>query len=223
MPDRASTAGKHGHGGILVAALGDSIAAGSPLWDPSARVRASMGAAVNPESEFEYWASKADPRLRFRNCGVFGERTGEIARRLDDCARGASVLIVQGGINDIARAPSGGRRVLARAVGRAERNLLAMVRRGKRMGLRVLLANVLPWNNGYPLAVAPINTLNRGIDAIGRREHVPILDFYGTLEDPNQIGQMRPDWTIDGDHPSIAGYALLGEHAVAPALRRLFR
>lgn len=87
----------------LVAALGDSITAGSPLWDPDAGVKERIGVALEPESQFEYWAQL---RLRgeatFRNCGVFGERTDQIAARLDRCARGGDVLVVQGGINDIA-------------------------------------------------------------------------------------------------------------------------
>ena len=37
--------------------------------------------------------------------GVYGERTDEIAQRLDECAAGAEVLVVQGGINDIAQGP----------------------------------------------------------------------------------------------------------------------
>jgi hypothetical protein len=34
---------------------------------------------------------------------------------------------------------------------------------------------------------------------------------------------MRPDLTVEGSHPSIDGYALLGQQAVAPALRRIER
>ena len=66
------------------------------------RLRAPTRAA-----RYEYWAALADPRLRFRNCGVFGERTDEIAERLEPCAAGAEVLVVQGGINDIAQSLAG--------------------------------------------------------------------------------------------------------------------
>ena len=81
------------------------------------------------------------PGVTSQNCGVPGERTDQIAARLPACARGADALIVQGGINDIAQ----GRRALA-----AADELRAMVRRGKALGLRVGLADVLPWNNGHP-------------------------------------------------------------------------
>jgi lysophospholipase L1-like esterase len=186
---------------LVVAALGDSITAGSPLWDPDATVREQIGPSLDERSQFEYWASREDPSLEFRNCGVFGERTDEIAQRLQECADGADALIVQGGINDIAQGMS---------PEVAAGNLDSMVQAGKGMGLTVALTEVLPWNNGHPAADGPISHLNRLIAGIGEEEDVPVLHFYGVLEDPKEPGLMREDLTIDGDHPSIAGYRLLG-------------
>lgn len=190
---------------IVVVALGDSISAGSPGWDPDPGVR-DRQRAHDPESQWEHWAGLADPRLSFRNCGVYGERTDEIAARLDACAAGADVLIVQGGINDIAQ---------RRRVEPAAENLRRMVRRGRELGLRVALVDVLPWNNGWPGAEAPIRRLNELVRAIGCEEGVAVLSFYETLEDPARPGRMRPEWTSDGDHPSVEGYRLLGERAFA--------
>ncbi len=181
----------------LVAALGDSITAGSPLWDPAA-------GSGDPTSQYEYWASLKDPSLEFRNCGVYGERTDEIALRLERCAEGAEVLIVQGGINDIAQGGS---------IDRAAENLLGMVRAGKARGLRVAVAELLPWNNGYPQADPKIRMLNELIHDLGAAENVPVLPFYETLEDDERPGRMRESWTDDGDHPSIEGYRRLGELA----------
>ena len=181
----------------LVAALGDSITAGSPLWDPGARTG-------DPTSQYEYWASLKDPTLEFRNYGVYGERTDEIAVRLERCADGADVLIVQGGINDIAQ---------GRSVEVAAENLLGMVRAGKARGLRVAVVELLPWNNGYPRADQEIRRLNELIHALAASEGVPVLRFYGTLEDDERPGRMRESWTDDGDHPSIEGYRRLGEQA----------
>ncbi|MFL5918433.1 MAG: SGNH/GDSL hydrolase family protein [Gaiellaceae bacterium] len=172
---------------IVVAALGDSITEGSPGlpgWD--------------------VWAARADPRLEIRNCGIYGQRTDEIAARLDECARGADVLIVQGGINDIAQ---------GRDVETAAANLRAMVRRGKELGLRVALVDVLPWNNGWPDAQPMIRRLNILIADIARDEDVPVLPFHDSLEDPDRSGRMREEWTSDGDHPSIEGYKRLAEVA----------
>jgi lysophospholipase L1-like esterase len=188
----------------LVATLGDSITAGSPGYDPDPRMRETLGFGADAKSQWQYWAQKAHPGLRFRNCGVYGQRTDQIARRLEDCAKGAQVLVVQGGINDIAQ---------GRSVETAAGNLRRMVRRGKELGLQVLVANVLPWNNGYPEADAKIRRLNALIARLAKAEHVRVLPFYSTLEDPSRPGRMEEEWTSDGDHPSIEGYRLLGERA----------
>jgi len=115
------------------------------------------------------------------------------------------VLIVQGGINDIAQ---GYRVDLAAA------NLRAMVRRGKALGPRVAIADVLPWNNGWPDAEPQIRELNALVAEIAREEHIVLLPFHDTLEDPDRPGRMGDEWVhADGDHPSVAGYRRLGEIA----------
>jgi len=170
---------------VIVAALGDSITEGSPGlrgWD--------------------VWAAQADSRLELRNCGIYGQRTDEIAARLEECARGADVLIVQGGINDIAQ---------GRDVENAAANLHAMVGRGKELGLRVALVDVLPWNNGWPDAEPEIRRLNALIREIARDEDVTLLPFHGTLEDPDRPGRMREEWTHEGDHPNEDGYRRLAD------------
>ena len=185
-------------GRVLVAALGDSITEGSPGYD-SRR-------GGDETSQWEYWAARADPRLEFRNCGIYGQRTDEIAARLDECTRGVDALVVQGGINDIAH---------GRPLELAAKNLRTMVRRGSELGLRVLLVDVLPWNNGWPEAEPKIRRLNELIAEIALDEGVAFLPFHDTLEDPDGAGRMRDAWTADGDHPSIEGYRRLGERAFA--------
>jgi lysophospholipase L1-like esterase len=181
---------------LIVAALGDSISEGSPGYDSRK--------GGDETSQWEYWAARKHPHLEFRNCGIYGQRTDEIRARLDECARGVDVLVVQGGINDIAQ---------GRPVEAAADDLRAMVRRGKELDLRVALADVLPWNNGWPDADDPIRRLNALVAEIARDEDVPLLPFHDTLEDPDRPGRMREEWTSDGDHPSIAGYRRLGELA----------
>jgi lysophospholipase L1-like esterase len=188
----------------LIATLGDSITAGSPGFDPDPQMRDVLGFGADEKSQWQYWAQKAHPDLRFRNCGVYGQRTDEIALRLDGCAKDANVLIVQGGINDI---------VQGRPVEKAAENLRRMVERGKALDLRVALVELLPWNNGYPEADPKIRALNELIHGIAKDEQVPVLPFYSTLEDPDRPGRMREEWTSDGDHPSVEGYRLLGERA----------
>jgi lysophospholipase L1-like esterase len=172
---------------IHVAAIGDSITAGSP-WDD------------DPSIGWPAAAAEADPRLRFTVRAVYGKRTDEIAAWLDEAAAGAEALVVQGGINDIAQ---------GRPVAEAAANLRVMVDRGRELGLRVAVADVLPWNNGWPGAEPAIRELNRLVAGLG----VPVLPFHDTLEDPDRPGRMRDEWTVEGDHPSEEGYRRLGRLA----------
>jgi lysophospholipase L1-like esterase len=183
---------------VAVACLGDSITAGSPLWDPDPARRA---ADSDERSQWGWWAERRAPELELRNHGVYGQRTDEIAARLDLAARGASLLVVQGGINDVAQ---------RRPVEEAARNLAGMLEHGRRLGLAVVLADVLPWPNGDARAAADIARLNVLVHALADGLDVPLLPFHDTLA-------ARADWSDDGDHPSIDGHRLLGE-AAAPLL-----
>ena len=178
----------------VVACLGDSITEGSPYWDSRRRTG-------DPEGQWEHWAGPLHPELEFRNFGIWGERTDEIAARFDEAVDDADVLVVQGGINDIAQGCP---------VDAAAATLRALVDRGRALGLRVAVCDVLPWNNGWPSKEPAIRALNVQIAGFG----VPLLAFHDTLEDPAAPGRMKPEWTNeDGDHPSVAGYRRLGELA----------
>jgi lysophospholipase L1-like esterase len=151
-----------------------------------------------------YWAARLHPELEFANHGIWGQRTDEIAARFDDAVDGAAILIVQGGINDVAQ---------GRPVEDAARELRGLIECGLALGLRVAVADVLPWNNGRPAHGAQIGELNARIRDFG----ISVLPFHDTVEDPERPGRMRPEWTHeDGDHPSLAGYRRLGEVAFRP-------
>jgi len=184
---------------IVVAVAGDSISAGSPLWDPDPAVRRRIP-VPDERSQWQWWAARADPRLEFRTTAVYGECTDEIKRRLDLVLDGADVLVVQGGINDIAQ---------RRLVEEAALHIAAMVVRGRKAGLAVAVADVLPWNNGDARAAEDIRSLNALLDELS----TPLLPFHDTLADPADPTRMADGLTDDGDHPSIEGHRLLGERA----------
>lgn len=188
---------------MIVACLGDSITAGSPLWDPDPAVRKRIE-APDERSQWEWWAMRAHPELDLRNHGVYGERTDEISSRFEAATAGAEALVVQGGINDV---------VQGRPVEQAAANIAGMLHRARHMGLRVAVADVLPWNNGDGRAANDIGRLNGLIRAIADGQGVPLLPFYDTLVDPARPHRMRDEWTDDGDHPSVEGHRLLGERA----------
>jgi lysophospholipase L1-like esterase len=185
---------------MIVACLGDSITEGSPGYDSRE--------GGDAESQWEHWAAAQLDGVELRNCGIYGQRTDEILERLDACAAGADVLVVQGGINDLAQ---------GRPVEPAAENLRGMVERGRELGLRVVTVDVLPWNNGYPEKERPIRRLNELIREIG----APVLPFHDTLEDPERPGRMKAEWVCDGDHPSVEGYRRLGEVALDDLLGAL--
>ncbi len=188
---------------IVVAVAGDSISAGSPLWDPDPAVRERI-ASPDERSQWQWWASRADPRLEFRTTAVYGERTDEIARRLDLVLPGADVLVVQGGINDV---------VQRRPVEQAAGNLEAMLVRGAAAGLALAVTDVLPWNNGDSRAAAAIHELNELIHRLPESTGATLLPFHDTLADTDDSRRMGAGLTDDGDHPSIEGHRLLGERA----------
>jgi lysophospholipase L1-like esterase len=191
---------------MIIACLGDSITAGSPLWDPDDAVRAKIE-QPDERSQWLWWAMRTHGDLDLRNHGVHGERTDEIGRRFDAAVAGAEALVVQGGINDV---------VQGRPVEQAAANLAGMVHRARNAGFRVALADVLPWNNGDAAAANEIARLNQLIRAIADNVDVPLFPFNQTLADPSRPSRMRDEWTDDGDHPSVDGHRLLGERAFAP-------
>lgn len=190
---------------IVVAVVGDSISAGSPLWDPDPAVRARI-ARPDERSQWQHWAARRDPRLEFRTSAVYGQRTDEIAARLDPVLDGADALVVQGGINDV---------VQRRPLEEAARNLAGMIRRGRALGLPIGVPDVLPWNNGDANAAAAIRRLNELIRALADGLGASVLPFHDTLVDPSDPDRMGAGLSDDGDHPSIEGHRLLGERAFA--------
>jgi lysophospholipase L1-like esterase len=188
---------------IVVAVVGDSISAGSPLWDPDPGVRARI-AAPDERSQWQWWAARADVRLEFRTSAVYGERTDQIARRLDLVLPDADVLVVQGGINDV---------VQRRRVEDAAENLAAMLERGRAGGLALAVADVLPWNNGDERAAEHIGRLNALIRQVAVETGAKLLPFHETLVDPSDPSRMGAGLSDDGDHPSVEGHRLLGERA----------
>ena len=185
----------------IVAALGDSITAGTPLWDPNPDVRAAIDPnELAEESQWPYWAVRQHPSIEIRNHGVNLERTDQIAARFTAAADGADAIVIQGGINDVVQG-----RDPALTVG----DLRDMVQRAKAVGLRVAVTDVLPWNNGWPDHYETILALNDAIAAMSRDEQVLLLPFYATLEDPERPGRMRKEDTSDGNHPTVHGHRRL--------------
>lgn len=191
---------------MIIACLGDSITAGSPLWDPDPKARKRIE-DPDERSQWEWWAMRMHGEIELRNFGVYGERTDQIAKRFEEAIEGVEAIVVQGGINDV---------VQGRPVEQAAANLAGILHRARHKGLRVALTDVLPWNNGNSRAAADIDKLNELIRAIAEGQGVPLFPFNATLADPARPSRIREGLTDDGDHPSVEAHRLLGERAFQP-------
>ncbi len=196
----------------IVATLGDSITAGAPGWSPNPSLRAVIESQgqLTRSSQWQHWADKAtDGAFRFRNCGVEGDRTDEIEARFARCTAGADVVVVQGGTNDLTQ---------GRTVAAAVANIQDILGRAREAGLRALVTTIPPINGRYRTWAAVVRRLNSRIRSLAQDEGVPVIDFFGRLEDPRRPGHMPARWTADGIHPTVRGYERLGD-AAARALQ----
>src|SRR5262249_38918252 len=116
-PSPPGAAAQPAGGAVIVCCLGASLTPAPPPRGPAPVVRAGIE-APDERSQWQWWAERADASLELRNHGVNGERTDQIAARVDAALSGVDGVIVQGGINDV---------VQRRPVEDAARNLAAMV------------------------------------------------------------------------------------------------
>lgn len=102
-------------------------------------------------------------------------------------------------------------------------NTKAMVEMAKANGIKPILCTIppafdFPWKKG--LEPAPkIRALNASLEAYAKSAGVVWVDYYSALADDK--GGMKPGLSLDGVHPTAAGYAImapLAEAGIAKAL-----
>lgn len=158
--------------------------------------------------------------LNVINRGIPSDVTSHMLERFDrDVSRlSPRVVVIQGGVNDIARAP----------LSATERNLEAMVEKARERRIPVVLATLLPTGEFEPDAPFPqnaghreIQTLNEWIKELAGKRNCVVVDYYSALAD--EQGYFQKGLDTDGVHPSLKGYGrmepLLRE-AVEEALRK---
>ncbi len=151
--------------------------------------------------------------------GISGQVTRQMRARFqqDVLDLAPAVVVILAGTNDIA-ANDGP--YVPRTT---HDNLEAMVAAAKAKGIRVVLAAVLPaldfpWRPGLEPA-RKIVALNKFLRKLAAREGCVWLDYYGALADAK--GALPAEFSADGVHPNVAGYAVmapLAEKAIADAL-----
>ena len=153
-----------------IAALGDSITAGSPLWDPDPAVRAQLGSALDQHSQYEYWAAREQTR---RSSSTTAASSASAPTR---SRAGSSLRATPGRRRRADRAGRDQRHRPGRPVDDAADEPAGDGRGRPRRRPRVAIADVLPWNNGHPAADSRSrsSTRDRRDREAGRRAATPV-------------------------------------------------
>jgi len=131
----------------------------------------------------------------------------------------ARVVVILGGINDIARIP----------LSRIEQNLASMAETAEHHGIQVVLATLPPTGeydpDGPPSAEEvsghdEIQSLNNWIKNFANQKRYTLADYHSALAD--ERGYYSKGLATDGVHPSVQGYERM-EPLLSEAIRSAIR
>ena len=196
---------------LTIVAFGDSLTAGfvAPTllrpWGDEAPYTARL----------EQWLADAGlgDRARVFNRGVSGELTEEMLLRFGDdvAALRPDIVVILGGSNDLGWGLEP-RLVLA--------NLSELYRRCAEIGAAVIACTV-PSIRGFDALIAPRKLLNRRLQQRCVEATIACVDLFEATAEPS-TGRLRVEYSSDGLHLSVAGYARMAE-AIWEALEPLAR
>jgi len=146
--------------------------------------------------------------------GVDGQTTSEIRDRFrrDVIDLRPKAVVILAGTNDVSGAHG------SVPLEKTEDNLAAMIEMARSHGIRVVLGSVLPMNIS-PKGRGTIVRLNQWIKSFAERVPAQYVDFHSAMKDSSD--GLRSDLTVDGIHPTLVGYAIMGslvETAIRTAL-----
>jgi len=143
--------------------------------------------------------------------GISGQTTSQILLRFYDdvVALHPAAVHLMAGTNDVAQntGPISDQDIL--------NNIRAMIELAKANHIKVLLASILPmakvaWRPSITPA-ARVASLNEQLRTLASKASVQFVDYYPTLKDAD--GGLRTDYSNDGVHPNLNGYAVM--HSIA--------
>jgi lysophospholipase L1-like esterase len=155
------------------------------------------------------------------NRSIAGQTTPQMLVRFrqDVIALHPKVVVIEGGLNDIAGLTGPG------TEGTIIENLASMIDIAKAHGIRVVIASLSPvcdcvTNETGRRSVGRIASINRALQEFARDTGSVYLNYYSVLVEP-RTRQMKKELTNDGFLPNAAGYALMAplvEKAITDAL-----
>jgi len=195
-----------------IIALGDSTTAGTPGF--RSPVEAPPDGEGDETSQYAYWLMQARPAWRVLNRGVNGERSDEIAARLDRdvlAHRPAAVVIIAG-VNDVYQG-----RPAADVIAR----LGAMYDRAAAAGIPVVAGSIVPYNTATPDQNARMRAINAWIaERAAGDPRVTFVDTRAAVSAPGDPDRLAS--SPDELHPAPEGYRQMAE-ALLPVLDALAR
>ena len=159
----------------------------------------------------ETWSGQAATftQNNWLDVGVSGTTSGEIAAGFDAYVTDLQPKAVHilAGTNDVY--PGWQLSVTAN-------NIQTMVEKAKRHHIGVVIGTIPPWGPGAlpekadpsPQRFQRINQLNQWITQFAAAQGIQLVDYHKLLEAPNGENYI-PALTVDGVHPSAAGFAVM--------------
>jgi lysophospholipase L1-like esterase len=169
----------------------------------------------------EKWTlTKSFPARPYFNRGIGGQNTAQMLVRFRQDAIGLKpkVVVIHGGMNDLARMMGPGTR------GTFSDNIMSMAELARGNGIQVVLASLLPVcdcgvEQTSLRSPVKIGDWNEWLQEYAAKNGAVYLDYYSALA---QGRSFKRDMTVDGLVPNEAGYAAMAplvEQAIAQALR----
>ena len=160
------------------------------------------------------WAGQAATftQNNWFDAGVVGLTSGQIAARFDAYAIDLQPQAVHilAGTNDV---------YPGWQLSETANNIESMVEKAKKHNIAVVIGTIPPWGPGAlpekadpsPQRFQRIDQLNQWIAQFAAAQGIQMVDYHTLLEAPNGENYI-PALTVDGVHPSAAGYAVMTPH-----------
>jgi lysophospholipase L1-like esterase len=153
------------------------------------------------------------PGKPYVNRGISGQTTPQMVVRFhqDVVNLKPAVVVILAGTNDVAENTGPMTEEMTMD------NFRAMAEMARSNGIKVVICAIppaadFPWRPGLGPA-AKIRSLNAKLEAWAGTEGLVWVDYYTPLADAN--GGMKPGLSMDGVHPTVAGYAIMAPLAEA--------
>lgn len=192
---------------ILVAALGDSTTAGTPLF--KSPIEAPPDGDGDATAPWPAHLMRMRPGWDVRNLGVNGERTDQIRARWsrDVAPLDADIVVIIAGVNDVYQ---------GRPIDHVTTELRAMYDLAAGAGLPVVAGSIVPYNTATPEQNAKMRAINDWIRAEAARDaNITFADTRAAAARDDNPDLLRS--SPDELHPDSEGYRRMAE-VIAPAI-----